>query len=489
MEATGDLRTRVVKQFGFALRDTNPSIRFLALEGMERFPDPSLTDQVLPLLEDKDKYVRWKAIQVAGLLGLAAFRPPLEMLLQSPDPTTRSLAAQALGTTGQVEVLPALLDLAGREGSPRVRQTVIRNLHRFGGQIPWTYLAQAIRDPDLGVRIDTATTLGNAAPHDQACDLLINLLEQESNNHVFATALMSLGRFRKEILVGYYQHSLLHQEPRIRANAVEAMGNLPFRTVEQLVLPYLRDPSNRVKANVMGIYLQNGLGPRVIGEVRALLVSPHRWERASGAWLIGTYRVTELTASLFGLLNDEEPAVAERAAWALGQVRTPGLFEDLLREWGKARQWAIPAFLSAFRRVARLENVPALVSLLEKDRNPRTKAAMIDNLTALRAVMAKPAVEKLIWDPEQRIRLSALLFMAGISGTSANDMLVRALDDPSPRVRQLCAEVLLEKGDFRGLRTLAALLTDPEKQQRVMGGLALRDLAGGGSGVIRVPGK
>jgi HEAT repeat protein len=51
-------------------------------------------------------------------------------------------------------------------------------------------------------------------------------------------------------------------------------------------------------------------------------------------------------------------------------------------------------------------------------------------------------------------------------------------------VRQLCAEALLEKGDFRALRTLAALLTEPEKQQRVLGGLALRDLSGTGAIVV-----
>lgn len=484
MEGAGERQTRIMRQFGFALRDPNPNIRFLALEGIGRFPDPALVEHVLPLLEDKDKYVRWKAIQVAGALGLPSVRHSLELLLHSPDPTTRTLAAQALGGTGKVEVLPSLLDLATREAAPRVRQTVIKNLHRFGSQIPWDFLARCIRDPDLGVRIDTAITLGNAAPHDQACDILINLLEQESNNHVFATALMSLGRFRKEILLGYFQHSLLHQESRIRANAVEAMGNLPFRTVEQLVVPYLRDPSNRVKANVMGLYLQNGMGSRVLGEVRALLTSPQRWERASGAWLLGTYRVSELTPYLFALLNDEEPAVAERAAWALGQLRSPGLFDDLLREWGKAKQWAVPAFLSAFRRVARLENVPSLIAMLEKDRNPRTKATIIDILTGLRALMARSAVEKLIWDPEQRIRISALLYMAATAGSSANEMLVRALDDPSPRVRQLCAEALLEKGDFRALRTLAALLTEPEKQQRVLGGLALRDLSGTGAIVV-----
>lgn len=489
MDGSSDLKSRVLNQLKFALRDPNPNIRFLALEGAARFPDPSMGDLVFKLFQDRDKYVKWKAIQVAGVLDARGLIPELEKLLHSPDVNTRMYAAQSLGITGQANVLTPLLDLVRRETAPQVKQMVVKNLHRFTNNIPWEFLGQIIHDPDLGVRIDAAATLGNVAPSEYACDILINLLEQESNNHVFATAIMSLGRFRKEILLGYFQHSLLHQEPRIRANAVEAMGSLPFRSVELLVGPYLRDPSNRVKANVMGIFLQNGMGPRVIGEVRALMASANRWDRASGAWLVGTYEVKELAPLLIGLLNDEEQAVSERAAWALGRMKSPGMFEDILRAWTNAKQWALPAFLSAFRKVASLRHVPTLIQILEKDKNPRTKASVIDILGELKALMAKSAVEKFVKDPEQRIRVSAMLFMGSVTGKSSHELLGKGLEDSNPRVRALCAETLLANGDFRALKVLASQLTDSEKLQRVQAGLGLREVARDEEPSIQAPEK
>ncbi|OIP30906.1 hypothetical protein AUK22_01615 [bacterium CG2_30_54_10] len=489
MDGLNDLKPRILRQLKFALQDLNPNIRFLALEGVARFSDPSLAEYVQKLFHDQDKYVKWKAIQIAGVLGVASIISELEKLLISPDVNTRLYAAQALGLTGRPDVLTPLLDLAARETAPQVRQMVVKNLNLFGGSIPWEFLGRSIQDPDLGVRLNAASTLGAIAPNEHACDILINLLERESDNRVFATAVMSLGRFRKEILVGYFQHSLLHREPRIRANAVEAMGCLPFRSVELLLVPYLRDPSNRVKANVMGIFLHNGMGPRVIGEVRSLMVSPNHWDRASGAWLIGTYGVKELVPLLIALLNDEESAVAERAAWAIGKIKGPGLFEELLRSWGSAKQWALPAFLSAIKRIAALKNVPTLIQILEKDKNPRTKATVIDILSDLDALIARSAVEKFIKDPEQRIRVSALLFIAKVVGPPSNDLLFKALDDPTPRVRALCAEALLRNGDFRALKVLATQLTDSEKLARVQAGIGLRELSASESHIAITPEK
>jgi|GEM_PF-1884139 len=477
MAKESDYQSRITQQLGFALKDPNPNIRFLALEGLQLFPGSKECDLIAPLLNDKDRFVKWKAIQVCGVLGMSRTFPVLQKLLSSSDMNTRLFAAYSLGMSGDCEYLPGLLDLAQKEDSPRVRQILVRILYLFGENAPWDFIAKATRDPDVGVRIDTAIILGRLAPIDAACDILINLLEKESNNHVFATAILSLGRFKRTVFVGYFQHSLLHQESRIRANAVEAIGQLHFKTIHKIIEPYLHDPSNRVKANVMAIYLQNGQGEKILSELGKLLESSNRWERSSGAWLAGTYKIASTVPALIKLLHDEEAVVAERSAWALGKIGAKGTFDILKNSYMKANQWTLPYIIKAMGEIPSQVNAESVFKLMNKERSPLLKSQFIDLLAKIKAVNYKDNILKMLTEPDHHVRSGVYGFISSIDADEAPDLLLSGLDDANLKVRAVCAELMIKKGDFRALKALSALLNDSDKLQRVHAAYTLREIA------------
>ena len=477
MTQAEDLRSRIARQFAMALKDPNPNLRFLALEGLQFLPGVPELEQVLPLLNDNDRFVKWKAMQVAGLLRLASAGPALVKLLGSADMNTRSYAALALGSLQSSGTISSLVEQFGREGAAKVRQSIIRSLGTFGDAIPWDTLAQAVEDQDVGVRLDLAKVLGGSAPKPAACTILVSLIEREGNNHVFATAILSLGRFRQPTLLPYFQHSLMNQESRIRANAVEALGQLPFAQVESLIAPHLQDPANRVKANVVGIYLQNGKVEAVRPELDKLLGSANRWERSSGAWLAGTFRLASTHPALVKLLNDEEAVVAERSAWALGRLKSDDSFTILFAAYQNANQWALTHIIRAIHEVARPVHVPWLLKLMEKERSPLLKSQLIDIFTGLREQSVRETMAAHRTDHDIRVRMSVYRYLGTIAPKEYSEMLLEGLKDPNQKVRGLCADLMLRIGDLRALKTLSDLLNDQDKLQRVERVSTLRELA------------
>jgi HEAT repeat protein len=470
-------RERIARQFGFALKDQNPNIRFLALEGLQFLKGCPECELVCNLLVDPDRFVKWKAIQVSGLLGQRAAIPLLLKNLNSLDLYTRSFSAVALGQIGDPATLPKLIELSERETSPKVRQQIIRWADRFAPNIPWDFVGKCSFDPDVGVRSETVRLLSFLPDRPESCPILINILERETDTHVFASALLALGRYRRPEILSYFQHSLLHQENRIRANAVEALGAYSFEEIEKIITPFLNDPSNRVKANVISIYFRNGLGTKVHWELQKLLTSANRWERASGAWVAGAYKVSNQLPQLLALVQEEEAVVAERSAWALGKIRAPGTMAALLKAYEKGNQWALSNIIRAMGGIADQNDLTAILKIFAKERNPMLKAQLIDLLTMLKAGKAKEVVQKQLSEGEQRIRASAYTFLGTLDPQGSAETLLQGLSDQHHKVRAVCADLMVKNGDFRSLKVLSDSLNEQDKLQRVQVTQTLRDLA------------
>ncbi|MBF0410720.1 MAG: HEAT repeat domain-containing protein [Candidatus Riflebacteria bacterium] len=477
MENQDEVRSRILKQFLFALKDVNPNLRFLALEGIQYLAGEACSEEIAPILNDNDRFVKWKAIQTCGILKITKLFNELSKLLHSSDMNTRAYTALSLGHLGTADAGTKLSEAFVRETSPKVRQTIIRSFTYLKEHPQWETLAKASRDNDLGVRLDLAKLLGEMAPEQNALDILLNLLEQESNNHVFATAILALGRFNRAALIGYFQHSLLHQEPRIRANAIEAMSNLPFECIEAGIRPYLNDPSNRVKANVISIFFQNNQINEMMTELNGLLFSDSRWERASGAWLAGKFKVASVTEKLIDLLADPEGVVAERTAWALGCIRSVKTFPALLEAYKKANQWALVHIVKAMGETASQNEIPALVFLLEKEKNPLLKSSFLEILAKLKVTDSINTALKMRSDLDARVRTAAYMLIGKLAPVQHSETLFEGLKDTSVKIRAICADLMIKAGDLRALKTLSSILKDPDKLQRIQSYMTLKELA------------
>jgi len=127
--------------------------------------------------------------------------------------------------------------------------------------------------------------------------------------------------------------------------------------------------------------------------------------------------------------------------------------------------------------VATLADVPHLFKLMEKERSPHQKSQIIDILTRLGDPRLKDYLTPLLEDPDLHIRMSLYRYMGTVLPQESGDLLAAGMNDKNPKIRGLCADILLKLGDLRALKTLSSLLNEQDKLQRVQNVLTLREMA------------
>jgi putative membrane-bound dehydrogenase-like protein len=93
--------------------DSSPLLRRNAVWTLARIDDPAARLMVGGFFRDPDETVRQAAIHVTGLWRDKSASRSLAMLLESPSLQNRRAAAEALGRTGDISAVPALLKAAG----------------------------------------------------------------------------------------------------------------------------------------------------------------------------------------------------------------------------------------------------------------------------------------------------------------------------------------------------------------------------------------
>lgn len=128
---------------------------------------------------------------------------------------------------------------------------------------------------------------------------------------------------------------LRDRDERVRAAAVETLCALGKLRVIQRVLPFLEDPSPRIRgAAVLGLIEHAGLdGFLHAGEhLKALLDSDDWQARREAARVLGELQVPSFYHPLIPLLDDESIEVQVAAIRAAARIRSPDLIPHLVRK-------------------------------------------------------------------------------------------------------------------------------------------------------------
>jgi hypothetical protein len=113
---------------------------------------------------------------------------------------------------------------------------------------------------------------------------------------------------------------LENSDPRIRANAVEALWGLSEGRSVQLLTKATRDPHHRVVANAwVGLHLSGD--SQALDELDKMVASPAAGHRASGAWALAETRQHAKLPVLRKLASDTDPQVRSSAIMAIVRLR------------------------------------------------------------------------------------------------------------------------------------------------------------------------
>jgi HEAT repeat protein len=170
-----------------ALTDKTPIVRATASSSVVFLPRPEAVAALLPLLNDKDEFVRREGAFALGTVGDASAAPQLVQAMQSDKSLeVRSAAAAALGKTGSPDaVLPlaAIFSRSPSEDNDLLRRSAARSIGQIAQIMrsgktrvitPQNFLPEKYKD------IDSRPSPDLSSHFKSAVGVLIHVLENSS---------------------------------------------------------------------------------------------------------------------------------------------------------------------------------------------------------------------------------------------------------------------------------------------------------------------
>ncbi len=453
------------------LSDPAPFVRARIAQALGQFDEPEVVDRLVRALGDPAWWVRMRSVEALEQVGVQA-EGPLLLALDDADPEIRIRAAVALERLG----VPARLITAIEEGEDPSAAT--ETLARFG---------------NAGARELLAEGLAHGAP---------------AVRRAMIDAIRRAGR--RDLGVELVQVADGDAEPRLRADAFDALRELGSAEGVPTALDHLNDPDQRVRTSAMLLVGQLG-GPELADRIRPRSADPDPAVRAATAMALGLTQATDAASdfirllkdpdasvraaaargaadanaraaapTLLGMLTDADRTVQREAVLALGRLGDPASAVTLMKHLASAEPEVRGAIATAVTRLD-LTQVPALVDRLIEAGDVESKLAVVRTVAQLRSPSA-PAVLGVLWrDPDTPVRAATAETLGRLGGPEAIRLLTTGLADPDESVRARSVDALARNGGTTaGAAILELLQRDPSAPVRERAALA--------TGLLRSPG-
>jgi len=463
----------------------------------------SAVPALLSLVAEGDDGSRRIALQALAELDAREAAPRVSELFRDGRPAVRSAALELLGELDAREESAAVLALL-EDPEAEVRAEAINLLKEFRGREAAAEIRKRLRDSDEGVRLAAAGALVGLDVREAAADLAALLRDPHPavRSGVIRMADYALGPQAApaaDALLG-------DPEAEVRLAAVRHHRYGSARLPEARARELLEDPSEEVRAETLAA-LVAARDPAALPEILARLRSGEAERRLEGLKLFWSPAPADGRAEARRLLRDPDAAVRALAASVVAEVEGKEAAPALLALLGdgnaevvlasaqtlarlEARE-ALPALLGRFRDATfgpRQNLLPPIVRLQGKEAGPLLLRSLEDESPPVRGVAAElargfgvgllfPELTGLLRSPRPEVRRSALEASGGLPDAEAARVAEGLLDDPDPGVRREAASRILWYGSPVHAARVRPYLADADPEFRAQ---AARALAGWG---------
>lgn len=234
-----------------------------------------------------------------------------------------------------------------------------------------------LSSPDFQVRLGAAISIGREKDP-RLLDHVLAALDSENNAIVVASLVKAVGSLGDHTHVSRLGPFLRDKNPRVRANAVEAMLGMQSPLSLALVFPLLQDPDHRVRANASKALSIQG-ERTALTVLQKMVESDQLWMRDSAAFALGELHDPAAVPLLISLHADRNVSVREKAEQGLRKFAEAG-FEDARRFIeGLSYEEHLPETAVEIAEVLKDEQ-PGLPTL--QDPNPKLRMNVVNEIIA-----------------------------------------------------------------------------------------------------------
>ncbi|MFC1744767.1 HEAT repeat domain-containing protein [Candidatus Riflebacteria bacterium] len=237
--------------------------------------------------------------------------------LKHPDEDVRTLSAMTLMKVNldleNYDTYVRLLKESAKDESVAVRYFSRRALHRLlsQGELPIIEqntdleLVERLYSPDSREQIAAALELGKRKKP-QAKEPLLRQLSGETDCYVRSALISSLGKLGQKDVLEKIKPFLADEDPRVRANAVEASAALESAdsNLSYLVV-MLDDPDNRVRATAAKVLGHFG-EEKILTCLEMMIFSGEQWLRQSALYALESVVLPGIEKLIIRILKDAD---------------------------------------------------------------------------------------------------------------------------------------------------------------------------------------
>lgn len=213
---------------------------------------------VISCLESVSEKVRMAAARTLGKLKPDKTVEILTALLRKEkNPFVKATVAVALGNTGQMKALTALVGLL-RDTDARVRANAVEAVTQLGDPLVVNMLTPLLDDTNSRVKTNVAMALWKFGGL-RMVGFLEGMLSAGHDKWDRASAAFALGEIGGFQAMSSLVSSLYDQSPEVKRNVIRSLGKLGDKDMSSRLLRYLKDSDPNIRANTLeAIGLLNG---------------------------------------------------------------------------------------------------------------------------------------------------------------------------------------------------------------------------------------
>lgn len=298
----------------------------------------------------------------------------------------------------------------------------------------------------------------NRLEYKKVCDYAIRNVFNEKDVKLRSVLVKSLGIGINGENSNMISKFLTDEDPRVRANAVEALLNNGIKNVNDFIEPMRTDINHRVRVNVYYALYEKS-GEFYYKDLIRLSKSENKYERAAIAYILSKIESKKNFSILISLLRDEEAIVRKNAVKSLKADKNITYLKYFIDLFTKERDLSVKKeLLEAMQVIDKEKSVRMLIDKIDENSSEKLISEINKAFGVLKSDKAMMFLNNNLKRSESVIRASAIEALGKYKDRSTVNVLLPFLNDNDENVKIVAAEVLWKFGITNAYTSLKKMM-------------------------------
>ena len=385
--------------------------------------------------------------------------------LSNPRTPHREVIVECIGNLKKPDLIASLKPYLADEDR-QVRFQTAYALYNIGGKEAALAMTEYISDRDEWISMTILRLLCQMKELD-TIPILINKYHSDTDLRRKALMISFLARFKSITLLGAFDDALRARDARLRANAIEAIGNLklPEEELKKRVVPFLHDPNNRIRANA--ILAMAKIAPeKVKSQIIEMVDSDDVQLRRSAAFILSVIPPIDFLSQAEKLIADTNDSVKKRMIQSLKNFPHEFISANINKVLSDPNKWIRKYAVDMIAGIPAFEVTP-IIKLLKNEHSAPNITACLNFLASHPSSEAESALRLHYKDKRINVVNSLLKAILAIYGMDGIMSISPKLEQHDPFVVQAITETALEGGNIQVLESIVTKLSKTKNQKQM----------------------